>query len=83
MAFTDFKSIAQVQEEYNIKYREENFIDYVSQVLPTLLKNLILTWTTLMCLYQRPLCVKMLFIRLSVKSIRILLTGTRFGAINR
>ncbi|WP_089728984.1 hypothetical protein [Candidatus Thiosymbion oneisti] len=26
MAFTDFKSIAQVQEEYNIKYREENFI---------------------------------------------------------
>ncbi len=29
MAFTDFKSIAQVQKEYNIKYREENFIDYV------------------------------------------------------
>lgn len=29
MAFTDFKSIAQVQEEYNIKYGEENFIDYV------------------------------------------------------
>ncbi len=29
MAFTDFKSISQVQEEYDIKYREENFIDYV------------------------------------------------------
>lgn len=29
MAFTDFKSIAQVQEEYNIRYGEENFIDYV------------------------------------------------------
>jgi len=29
MAFTDFKSIAQVQEEYNLKYREENFIEYV------------------------------------------------------
>ncbi len=29
MAFTDFKSIAQVQEEYSIKYIEENFIDYI------------------------------------------------------
>lgn len=29
MAFTDFKSISQVQEEYNIKYREEDFIDYI------------------------------------------------------
>jgi len=29
MAFTDFKSIAQVQEEYNIKYQEEYFIDYI------------------------------------------------------
>ncbi len=28
MAFSDFKSIAQVQEEYNIKYSEEDFIEY-------------------------------------------------------
>jgi len=32
MAFTDFKSIAQLQEEYNIKYGEENFIDYVELI---------------------------------------------------
>jgi len=32
MAFTDFKSIAQVQEEYNIKYGEENFIDYIELI---------------------------------------------------
>ena len=29
MVFTDFKSIAQVQQEYNIKYSEQNFISYV------------------------------------------------------
>lgn len=29
MAFTDFKSIAQVQEEYSIKYSEESFISYL------------------------------------------------------
>ncbi len=29
MAFTDFKSIAQVQVEYNIKYSEESFISYL------------------------------------------------------
>jgi len=34
MAFTDFKSIAQVQEEYNIKYGEENFIDYIELIPP-------------------------------------------------
>ena len=28
MAFTDFKSIAQVQQEYNIRYLEESFISY-------------------------------------------------------
>ncbi|MGK7875950.1 MAG: hypothetical protein AB4426_22430 [Xenococcaceae cyanobacterium] len=28
MAFTDFKSISQVQEEYSIKYSEANFISY-------------------------------------------------------
>jgi hypothetical protein len=28
MAFTDFKSIAQVQEEYRITYSEESFISY-------------------------------------------------------
>ena len=28
MAFTDYKSIAQVQEEYHIKYEERNFINY-------------------------------------------------------
>jgi len=32
MAFTDFKSTAQVQEEYNIRYGEENFIDYVELI---------------------------------------------------
>jgi hypothetical protein len=29
MAFTDFKSLAQVQLEYNIKYSEESFISYI------------------------------------------------------
>ena len=29
MAFTDFKSIAQFQQEYNIKYSEQNFISYL------------------------------------------------------
>jgi hypothetical protein len=29
MAFTDFKSIAQVQEEYRITYSEESFISYL------------------------------------------------------
>jgi len=29
MAFTDFKSLAQVQQEYNIKYSEESFISYI------------------------------------------------------
>jgi hypothetical protein len=29
MAFTDFKSIAQVQQEYNIRYSEESFISYL------------------------------------------------------
>ncbi|HEY9596890.1 MAG TPA: hypothetical protein V6D33_04410 [Cyanophyceae cyanobacterium] len=29
MAFTDFKSIAQVQEEYSIKYSEASFISYL------------------------------------------------------
>jgi len=33
MAFTDFKSIAQVQQEYNIKYQEADFIDLVDFVL--------------------------------------------------
>ena len=28
MAFTDFKSIQQAQKEFNIKYDEENYIDY-------------------------------------------------------
>ncbi len=28
MAFSDFKTLAQVQEEYNIKYSEEDFIEY-------------------------------------------------------
>jgi len=28
MAFTDFKSVAQVQEKYNIRYAEEDFIEY-------------------------------------------------------
>ena len=28
MAFTDFKSIAQVQETFNIKYVEEDYIQY-------------------------------------------------------
>lgn len=30
MAFTDFKSLAQVQQEYNIKYVEESFISYIN-----------------------------------------------------
>ncbi len=29
MAFSDFKTIAQVQEEYQIKYSEEDFIEYL------------------------------------------------------
>ncbi len=29
MVFTDFKSLAQVQQEYNIKYSEETFISYI------------------------------------------------------
>jgi hypothetical protein len=29
MAFTDFKSLAQVQQEYKIKYSEETFITYI------------------------------------------------------
>jgi hypothetical protein len=33
MAFTDFKSIAQVQQEYNIKYQEADFIESVDCVL--------------------------------------------------
>ena len=28
MAFTDFKSIQQVQQTFNIKYTEENYIEY-------------------------------------------------------
>ena len=28
MAFTDFKSVAQVQEKYNIRYAEEDFLEY-------------------------------------------------------
>jgi hypothetical protein len=30
MAFTDYKSISQVQKEYNIKYEEDNFIKYAN-----------------------------------------------------
>ncbi|EDX74647.1 hypothetical protein MC7420_6125 [Coleofasciculus chthonoplastes PCC 7420] len=30
MVFTDFKSLAQVQQEYNIKYSEETFISYIN-----------------------------------------------------
>jgi len=48
MAFTDFNSIAQVQEEYRIKYTEENFIasldlkpsDYFRQELAFNLENI-------------------------------------------
>lgn len=29
MAFTDFKSIQQVQQNFSIKYTEENYIEYV------------------------------------------------------
>ncbi len=29
MAFSDFKTIAQVQEEYQIKYSEADFIEYI------------------------------------------------------
>jgi len=29
MAFSEYKSIEQVQKEYNIKYLEENFIDFI------------------------------------------------------
>ncbi|HHC24291.1 MAG TPA: hypothetical protein ENK58_02585 [Desulfobacterales bacterium] len=28
MAFTDFKSVAQVQKKYNIRYEEEDFLEY-------------------------------------------------------
>ncbi len=28
MAFTDFKSIQQVQQTFNIRYVEENYIEY-------------------------------------------------------
>jgi len=28
MAFTDFKSVAHVQEKYNIRYAEEDFLGY-------------------------------------------------------
>jgi hypothetical protein len=35
MAFTDFKSIAQVQTEYHIKYQEKNFIDYLESIIPS------------------------------------------------
>ncbi|MCP4138237.1 MAG: hypothetical protein GY754_45160 [bacterium] len=34
MAFTDFKTIADVQKAYNIKYLEENFIEYSKISLP-------------------------------------------------
>jgi hypothetical protein len=34
MAFSDYKSLAQVQEEYQIKYREENFIPAKSIDIP-------------------------------------------------
>lgn len=34
MGFTDFKSLAQVQQEYNIKYVEESFISY-SELKPS------------------------------------------------
>ena len=29
MAFSEYKSIEQVQKEYNIKYQEEKFIDFI------------------------------------------------------
>ena len=35
MAFTDFKSIMQVQETYGIKYTQENYIQYMDIELPT------------------------------------------------
>ncbi len=34
MAFTDFKSVAQVQEKYNIRYAEEDFLEY-SELSPS------------------------------------------------
>ena len=35
MAFTDFKSIAQVQTTFQIKYREEDYIHYDSLITPS------------------------------------------------
>ncbi len=36
MAFSDYKSLAQVQEEYQIKYQEENFISEISIDIPAI-----------------------------------------------
>ena len=35
MAFTDFTSIAQVQETFDIKYTEENYIQYTVDIEPS------------------------------------------------
>ena len=34
MAFSEYKSIEQVQKEYNIKYQEKNFIDFIDLTPP-------------------------------------------------
>jgi hypothetical protein len=45
MAFTNFKSLAQVQQEYNIKYSEESLFHILIWSFPIILgKNLNLTW---------------------------------------
>ncbi len=35
MAFTDFKSIAQVQETFDIKYSEADYIEYLPNIEPS------------------------------------------------
>ena len=84
MAFTDFTSIAQVQETFDIKYTEENYIQHNVDVEPSaaFLEDLRLASNILTYLHQKRPVVRMLFTRFSGMFIKTMPTVFRCGAIN-
>ena len=68
MAFTDFKSVAHVQEKYNIRYAEEDFLEY-RELSPSeaFLNEFEFSLRNMDVLHPKHQDVKMSFIRFSEK----------------
>ena len=84
MAFTDFTSIAQVQETFDIKYTEEDDIQCSVDIEPSaaFLEESHLASNILTCSHQKRPVVRMLSIRFSGMCTKTMPPVFRSGAIN-